>query len=299
MLMLVPEYLAVMGFLQPLRWRKIRRWVAASAALVTLVAAGWGVRAFVRDYAQQRYVQSTQRPVVDRIRTAALPGDGMVITSRVAFDAIVPFLPEQDARLFTRDDGEFRSAAFEEQWASFVMRHPRMWLMLDYAGGQNADWNAHLAELLGQSGYETSDEWVGEEQRLVLYASAMPADERIEELNAIFGGGPELQRVALDAEPLSSGDVLRLTMHWQDLEGSDTEYKVFLHLVSEGGQIRAQRDVPLGPGERVQRVGMLLPLGLAPGTYHLRIGVYDPATGDRLILSEGEDSRVIEEIRVR
>ncbi|MFC2046376.1 glycosyltransferase 87 family protein [Chloroflexota bacterium] len=299
MLMLVPEYLAVMGFLQLSRWRKIRRWMVLFAALVTLVAVGWGVRAFVRDYTQQRYAQSPQRPVVDRIRTAALPGDGVVITSRTAFDAVAPFLPEQDARLFTRDDGEFRPAAFEEQWANFVMRHPRMWLMLDYAGGQNADWNGHLAELLGQNGFEASDEWVGEEQRLILVASAIPAEERVEDVSALFGAGPELERVALDAEPLSSGDILRLTMHWRHLEGPDTEYKVFLHLISEGGQIHAQRDVPLESAGRVQRVGMHLPPGLAPGAYHLRIGVYDPATGDRLLLSEGEDSRVIEGIRVR
>jgi hypothetical protein len=299
MLVLVPEYLAVMGFLPLSRWRKVRRWIAASAALVTVLALAWGARAFVRDYTHLRYSESTQRQAVDRIRASALPGDGLIITSREAFDSIAPFLPEQEARLYTRDDGEFRPDAFGEQWTNFVTCHPRIWLLLDYAGGQNADWNAYLAEFLRQSGHEMSDEWVGQEQRLVLYASASPDSERLEELDVVFGESVRLQRVSLDEEPLGGGDALRLTLRWQALEERGAEPKVFVHLLSAEGQILAQRDVDLEPGEGDQRVGLLLPRDLAPGVYRLRIGVYDPATGERLTLPTGEDSLTIEEIRIR
>jgi hypothetical protein len=299
MLLLIPEYLAVMGFLHPSRWRQVRRWLVAAASVVTLVALAWGTLAFVRDYTHLRYSESTQRLAVDLLRASALPGDGLVVTSREAFDSIAPFLPEQDARLYTRDDGEFRPDAFEDQWARFVTRHPRIWLMLDYAGGQNADWNGYLTEVLRQGGHEMSDEWVGQEQRLVLYASAGPDSERLEELDAVFEESVRLQRVALDAEPLAGGDALRLTLRWQALEEGGAGKKVFLHLLSAEGQILAQRDVDLEPGGGDQRVGLLLPLDLAPGAYRLRIGVYDPATGERLTLPTGEDSLTIEEIRTR
>jgi hypothetical protein len=297
MLLLVPEYLAVMGFLQPLRWRRIRRWVAAAAALVTLVALAWGTRAFVHDYTQLRYSESTQKQAVDRLRASALPGDGLVITSREAFDSIAPFLPEQEARLYTRDDGEFRPEAFEEQWADFVTRHPRIWLLLDYAGGQNADWNDYLTESMRQGSHEMSDEWVGQEQRLFLYASDGLESGRLEEFDAVFGGSVRLQSVSLGGEPLGGGDALRLTLRWQALEERGAEQKVFLHLLSAEGQILAQRDVTLEPFGGDQRVGLLLPLDLAPGIYRLRIGIYDPATGERLTLPTGEDGLTIEEIR--
>ncbi len=297
MLALVPEYLAVMGFLP--RWRVVRRWAALPVAVATLVVIGLGAGAFVREYTQQRYAQSPQRPTVDRIRTAALPGDGVVVTSRDSFDALAPFLSEQEVRLYTRDDGEFRVVAFEAQWADFVARHTRVWLVLDYVGGQSADWNAHLTGLLGQRGYPTTDEWSGREQRLVHYATVAPATVRAEEVEADFGGEVRLLAVRLDGKPLRGGEVLCLELCWQAVREFSTEYKVFIHLVSVQGQIHIQRDVPLRVVGQEERLGLLLPLNLAPGTYRLRIGVYDPATGERLSLPTGDDSLAIEGIVVR
>jgi hypothetical protein len=299
MLVLVPEYLAVMDLLPSSLWRKARRWIAASAALVTVLALAWGTRAFVRDYTELRYSESTQKQAVDRIRASALSSDGVVVTSREAFDSIAPFLPQQEVRLYTRDDGEFRPEVFREQWIGYVTRHPRIWLLQDYAGGQNADWNAYLADYLRQDGHETSDEWVGQEQRLLLYALSRPDGERLEELDAVFGGSVRLLSVSLGEEPLRGGDALRLTLRWQAMEEDGAEPKVFLHLLSAEEQILAQRDVNLDHGGGDQRVGLLLPVDLAPGAYQLLIGVYDPATGERLTLPTGEDSLAIEGIRVR
>jgi hypothetical protein len=305
MLILVPEYLAVMGFLPLPRWRKVRRWASLPAAVVMLVIMGLGIGLFVRDYGQQRYIESTQRHVVDRIRAAAVPGDGVVITSREAFDAVAPFLADQGIRLYTRDEGEFRSAAFEVGWLEFVALHPRIWLLLDYAGGQNADWNAHLVQLLSQLGYGTSDEWVGPEQRLLHFAVTEPATTRGKDLDAVFGDEVRLLSVRLDGEPLHGGEVLRLELHWQELGEVDAERKVFLHLVSGQGEIRAQRDIALqdlriqDAGGEAGRVGLLLPLDLEPGFYRLRIGFYDPATGARLFLPTGEDDLDVGEIEVQ
>lgn len=286
MLLLVPEYLAVMGFVLPWRWARIRRWGLFALALTTLLVAGLGVGAFVRDYEQQRYSNSPQRQVIDRIRAQALPGDGVVVTGRAAFDGVAPFLPDQEVRLYTREDGEFRQAAFEKQWAGVLARRPRIWLILDYAGGQNADWNAHLTELLGQVGYQTADEWVGPEQRLVHYAILEPEVERAVKVDTVFGSGVRLMRVTLDGDPLRPGEVVRLALRWQIMDESGREYTAFIHLVSDQGQIVAQRDLSLAAGRRTARVGLLLPRDLAPGRYHLSLGVYDPATGERLPLSQ-------------
>jgi hypothetical protein len=100
MLALVPEYLAVMGFLPAARWRQVRRFGLTGLLVVGILAAGVGAGAFLRDYREQRYSASPQRSVVDRIRAAARPGDAVVATSRATFDAVTPFLPDLEARLF-------------------------------------------------------------------------------------------------------------------------------------------------------------------------------------------------------
>ncbi len=296
MLILVPEFLAVMHFLPRPRWEKVRRWLSIPLVLATLVLIGFGSAAFVRDYGQQRYADSPQRSVVDRIRAAALPDDGVVVTSRQGFDAVAPFLPEQDVRLYTRDDGEFRPEAFEGQWAGFVGSHSRIWLFLDFAGGQSADWNVYLSQRLSQTGYSTTDEWVGPEQRLVHYASAAPSAIRMEDTNADFGDKVILDRVELDGDPLQGGQVLRLRLHWREPPAPDLNYKAFSHLISEQGQLHAQQDIPL---QSSGRMGLLLPLDLAAGTYQLHVGVYDPQTGERLLLPSGQDSVVIDGIDVQ
>jgi hypothetical protein len=305
MLMLVPEYLAVMGFLPLPRWRKVLRWAALPAAVLMLVVMGLGIGLFVRDYSQQRYSESTQRHVVDRIRAAAVPGDGVVVTSREAFDAVAPFLADQGIRLYTRDEGEFRAAVFEAGWSEFVALHPRIWLLLDYAGGQNADWNAHLVQLLSQSGYGTSDEWVGPEQRLLHFAVTEPATTSVKDLDAVFGGEVRLLSVRLDGEPLHGGEVLRLELRLEKVGEVVAERKAFFHLVSAQGEIRAQRDIALqdlliqDAGGEAALVGLLLPGDLETGFYHLRIGFYKPASGARLSLPTGEDDLDIAEIEVQ
>ena len=137
---------------------------------------------------------------------------------------------------------------------------------------------------------------MGSEQRLVHYAAAEPTTFRTEEVGAEFGDTATLRRVKLDGEPLQGGEVLRLRLRWKAAPDADLNHNVFLHLVSEQGQIHAQQDVPL---QAAGRVGLLLPRALAPGNYHLRIGAYDPETGERLLLLTGENSISIEGVEVR
>jgi hypothetical protein len=89
-----------------------------------------------------------------------------------------------------------------------------------------------------------------------------------------------------------AGDRLGLTLVWQAEEESETNYRVYVHLLAPDGRIVAQSDaVPAGwtrptpgwaPGEYVVDSHTLtLPDGLAAGEYALAVGFYDLATGDR------------------
>jgi 4-amino-4-deoxy-L-arabinose transferase-like glycosyltransferase len=89
------------------------------------------------------------------------------------------------------------------------------------------------------------------------------------------------------------GSLLEVTLHWHALDTPDRDYHTFVHLLDAGGNIVTQDDgVPGGgglpsrgwlPGEFLLDHRVLqLPYGLATGVYTLGVGLYDPATGERL-----------------
>jgi hypothetical protein len=109
--------------------------------------------------------------------------------------------------------------------------------------------------------------------------------------------GPSIRLLGYDLQPPSSilqspVSNLQLVLHWQALAPIKANYKLFLHLVGEGGpaDIRAQTDVyphPATPGwlpgeYLSDRVTLDLPAGLPPGHYSLLLGLYDEVTGQRL-----------------
>jgi hypothetical protein len=90
-----------------------------------------------------------------------------------------------------------------------------------------------------------------------------------------------------------SAESLELTLYWQAQRRMDVSYKVFVHLVELAtGTVVVQDDAvprrwtyPTAWWERDEVVEdtISLPLdGVPPGQYHLVIGLYDQATGERL-----------------
>jgi hypothetical protein len=97
----------------------------------------------------------------------------------------------------------------------------------------------------------------------------------------------------LQPRDIGPGDRLALTLYWKALGRMDTSYTVFVHLIDDDGQIRAQRDAVPGQGD-LPTTGWLegeivsdtyaldLDAGLPDGEYTLLVGLYDAATGARL-----------------
>ena len=113
---------------------------------------------------------------------------------------------------------------------------------------------------------------------------------------AILGGQIQLQAYAL--EPAGDG-TWTLTLAWAAPERPDDDYSVFVHLVDETGEIRAQHDAPPGggfypssfwqPGDLVLDLHPLSLNGDAPaGVYRLLVGLYQPETGERLTTPEAD-----------
>jgi hypothetical protein len=120
-------------------------------------------------------------------------------------------------------------------------------------------------------------------------------------IHAQFGDSLVLIGGDFPARTLRPDQALRYTLQWQALDSVDQDYTVFNHLLDSEGKIRAQQDgmpqedrYPVtmwDPGEVVLDThSILLPSNLEPGPYTLRIGLYEPETGERLPpVSEAQD----------
>ncbi|MBE7551979.1 MAG: hypothetical protein HS126_13000 [Anaerolineales bacterium] len=116
-----------------------------------------------------------------------------------------------------------------------------------------------------------------------------------------FGENIALTGYDRPALTLHPGQSLSFNLHWQALAAILPDYTVFTHLLDSAGQLRAQQDNPpqqgryptswWSPGETiVDAHTLLLPPDLAPGPYTLRLGLYQPETGQRLPLkNQGQD----------
>ena len=98
---------------------------------------------------------------------------------------------------------------------------------------------------------------------------------------------------ALTETPLQPGGVLTTTLFWQAERAPADNYVVFVQLLDANNQLVAQHDSQPGnntlvtttwaKGEYVLDTHRLtLPADLAPGKYHLIVGMYRPESGERL-----------------
>ncbi len=94
---------------------------------------------------------------------------------------------------------------------------------------------------------------------------------------------------------LKPGNSLTITLYWQSLAEMNQDYSVFVHLLDENELIVAQRDMYPGqglyptslwsPGDTiVNRYVLILPeTAFAPNQAQLEVGLYNFATGERLL----------------
>jgi len=121
--------------------------------------------------------------------------------------------------------------------------------------------------------------------------------------NARFGVGLYLAEYSLAREADGESPRLDLTLYWQPAYRPGTDYKVFVHVYDPATGIPvAQYDgmprnwaYPMTrwwPGEVVADPISIPLQGVSAGRYHIGVGVYDPATGERLPLVDGEGRSV-------
>jgi hypothetical protein len=123
--------------------------------------------------------------------------------------------------------------------------------------------------------------------------------------DATFGGVARMVGYDLPVEAIAPGGELPVTLHWQALGATDRPYTVFVHLVDDAEKVRGYGDSEPGGGQ-FPTTGWLSGEYIAdahtvtvaadapPGTYRLEVGLYDPATGQRVPAADGADHVVLD-----
>jgi 4-amino-4-deoxy-L-arabinose transferase-like glycosyltransferase len=118
-------------------------------------------------------------------------------------------------------------------------------------------------------------------------------------LRAQFGSQIALYGYGLDTTDSRAGGTLKLTLYWQALGPGQRSYTVFVHLLNSAGQVVAQKDSAPGegslptsgwvPGEFItDPYTLALPENLPAGSYQVEFGMYDPASGARLPVTQAD-----------
>jgi hypothetical protein len=121
-----------------------------------------------------------------------------------------------------------------------------------------------------------------------------------------FGGKIALLDYELTPGLVESGEDFHVRVYWQALEEMAEDYKVFVHLYDEAGDILAQGDRMPGLGARptsgwqageVIADRLTVPVGaeVPAGRYRLAVGLYDGETGERLEAYDPDGSRLQED----
>jgi hypothetical protein len=138
---------------------------------------------------------------------------------------------------------------------------------------------------------------------------------RLQGYNTALAAVPgEPNRFRLDRSTCSQGEaegcLLALEFYWQGLSEMELPYQIFFHLVDPSGKIAAQRDAAPGragkepttgwlPGEVVAHpVELPLPPDLAAGQYVMRIGLYLPPDGPRLLIVDETGQAVGDSVEI-
>jgi hypothetical protein len=112
--------------------------------------------------------------------------------------------------------------------------------------------------------------------------------------NALFGDDLRL----LGYQLRHPGSKLKLTLHWRSERRMETDYKIFVHVFDPATGVPVAQDDAMphrgayptkfwGPGEAVEDVIPISLRGVLAGGYGIAVGVYDPATMERLPVIDG------------
>jgi len=220
-------------------------------------------------------------------------GDMLLLTPP---EIATPFVAHYDG------PADLHAAPFgDEELADLTARRQRVFLVVGDAQAGAVPGRAQA--WLDEHAFRAAHQWSDSLQLLTYGTVAFaPATSPTVEVGAVLG--KQIQLVGYDLPDMAyhPGDIVPLTLFWQRRAEIGEEYKVFVHLLDGEGRLAAQTDSAPANGSQptsqwaaeelvLDRHGLFLPDSLLPATYELRVGIYQPVTGDRLPVQDaaGQD----------
>jgi hypothetical protein len=255
---------------------------AFSTVLYVILLTGSG-RSLQNLYFNPAYARADYRGMAARIEAENHPNAGIILNAPNQWE-VFTYYHRDGAPVYPIPTGRPLPDKIDAELAEIAARHDRLYAI--FWGEAQRDPERLVERWLDEHAFKATDEWIGD-VRFVTYAvPSEPAAEMATAVNLSFGDAITLKGYTLVSDELAPGDIVQMTLFWETAVPLDRRYKVFLHLVDANGQLVTQRDSEPGgglnpttrwpPGETIiDNHGVLIPADLPPGSYQIRLGLYD------------------------
>jgi 4-amino-4-deoxy-L-arabinose transferase-like glycosyltransferase len=220
------------------------------------------------------------------------PGDGLILNPPELLARLGGGQIEEFAAYKVPERSPLDEATVSNRLTRMATEHPRLYLLLGDTSA--SDPGGYVQGWLNRNAYRAGDQWI-DDLLLVLYGTTAtaPAREPTEFGEVVIGDWVELVGAEIPQDGVKPGEIVPVTLFWQAVKLAPGDVKVFVHLLNANGDLVAQRDSgPVGglrptsgweAEEAIEdRYGVQLPRDLPAGDYQVAVGLYQPATGDRL-----------------
>ena len=276
-------------------WSVVRSLSSLVVPALTVAVLAGSLLSLGNLYFDPAYVRADYRGMAARIAADAHPNAGIILVAPNQWE-VFTYYHQRGTPVYPLPRGRPDPALVEPELARIAAAHDRLYVL--YWGDAQRDPNHVIERWLDAHAFKASEEWVGD-VRFVVYALPDEAPAMTPSGATFAGLDGEtitLHEFAVWPRVVRPGDVIRAQLAWSTDAMPERAYKVFLHLLDGAGNVVAQHDgEPAGgsrpttgwaAGERVSdNHGVLLPPGLPPGSYTLRLGLYDALDpGARLVV---------------
>lgn len=277
----VPFLCLLMG----LAWLVPRRGRWLPALLTTSVLIG-STLSLAHLYGDPAYARANYRAIAARI--ASDPRNTAVILVAPNQWEVFTYYHRAGAPVYPLPAGQPDPGLLEPQLARIAAAHERLYVL--YWGERQRDPERVIERWLDARTFKAHEEWVGD-VRLAIYA-VLPETAAVLPIPsgatfaALDGETITLREYTIWPASAQPGDVVAVRLEWSADRATVRPYKVFVHLLAQDGPPVAQRDSEPGGGSQptttwgpeevvIDNHGLLIPAGLLPGEYALRLGLYD------------------------
>jgi len=274
------------------------RYLLPATCLIFITVAS--NRSLQNYYFDPQYARDDYRGIAQYISALERRGDAVLLNAPNQWE-IFTYYYKGDSPVYplprSRPLDETRTA---EELAEITAEHDRLFAVLWAV--DESDPGRFVEGWLAERTYKALDTWYGS-VRLAIYAVPTAPPEEIQHpLGARLGDEVALLGYNLLTREVEAGDILQLTLFWQALAQPQERYKVFVHLLDEAGHIVGQWDSEPGDGLNITTLwpagetvadnyGVLIRAGTPPSQHRIEVGMYSPASGQRLAVSEAGRDR--------